>query len=314
MTERTRDWTRREWLGLMAAGTVSGAALLQGQGPRRLGVQLYTVRDQLPKDAAGTLKAIAAIGYKEIELGRNDLGKLVPLAREVGLTAVSTHIESSLVTGIPMPPPGGAAAGAPAPAPATTPLADRQKKAFEEIRKHGATYAVLAYIFQSERKNEVAYWQRLAEQLTQAGKIAKAAGVTLGYHNHGFEFESLPDKRRPLDVLLAESDPALVKVELDVFWVGITGADPVALIKQLGSRVSLLHLKDKAKDAPVETNEGKVAKGAFVEVGSGALDFPAILAAAKTAGVAHFFVEQDQTPGDPIASLKKSYEYLSKLS
>ncbi len=117
-------------------------------------------------------------------------------------------------------------------------------------------------------------------------------------------------------MLLKTFDPALVQIELDVYWVGITGADPVGLINQLGTgkRVPLLHLKDKAADAPAETDEGKVAKTSFKEVGSGGLDFPAILKAAAAAGVSHLFVEQDQTPGDPIASLKQSYEYLSKLA
>jgi len=115
-------------------------------------------------------------------------------------------------------------------------------------------------------------------------------------------------------VLLKTFDPALVQFELDVYWVGITGADPVALIKQLGKQVPLLHLKDKDKTAPTETDEGKVARSSFKEVGAGGLDFPAILKAAAAAGTKHLFVEQDQTPGDPIASLKQSYDYLHKLA
>jgi sugar phosphate isomerase/epimerase len=279
-------------------------------------VQLYTVRDQMKATAAETLKAIAGIGYKEIELGRADLARLVPLAKEVGLNPTSTHIEAGIVTGAKPPAPGApapAAGAAPSPPP-TPPTDDALKKTFDEIRAFGPSYAVVAYLFKGERPKDAAGWTKFAEQMNRAGKFAKSAGLTLGYHNHGFEFEKLPDGQRTLDVLLKGFDPALVQIELDVYWVSITGADPVALIKQLGKRVPLLHLKDKDKTAPPETDEGKVARTSFKEVGSGGLDFPAILKAAASAGVSHLFVEQDQTPGDPIASLKQSYEYLSKLT
>jgi sugar phosphate isomerase/epimerase len=334
----SRQWSRRAWLTSVAAGTIGGAAVGSsalsafadaasgaGQsgaaaGPplRRLGVQLYTVRDQMKTNAAETLKAIASIGYKEIELGRADLAQLVPLAKNVGLNPVSTHIEAWIVAGAK--PPAPPAPGTPAPAkpaaaaPLTPPTDDSLKKTFDEIRAHGPSYAVVAYLFKGERPTDAAGWTKFGEQMNRAGKLAKSAGVTLGYHNHGFEFEKLPDGQRPLDVLLKTFDPSLVQIELDVYWVGITGADPVALINQLGKRVPLLHLKDKDAAAPVETDEGKVARTSFKEVGSGGLDFPAILKAAASAGVSHLFVEQDQTPGDPIASLKKSYEYLAKLT
>jgi sugar phosphate isomerase/epimerase len=340
MEDSRRQWSRRDWLTSVAAGTIGsvtagGAALnaLTGAvsdagaagagqagasaGPplRRLGVQLYTVRDQMKATAAETLKAIAGIGYKEIELGRADLARLVPLAKEVGLNPVSSHIEAWIVTGAKPPAPGAPApaAGTP-PSPSTPPTDDSLKKTFDEIRAFGPSYAVVAYLFKGERPKDAAGWTKFAEQMNRAGKFAKSAGLTLGYHNHGFEFEKLPDGQRTLDVLLKTFDPALVQIELDVYWVGITGADPVALIKQLGKRVPLLHLKDKDKTAPPETDEGKVARTSFKEVGSGGLDFPAILKAAASAGVSHLFVEQDQTPGDPIASLKQSYEYLSKLT
>jgi sugar phosphate isomerase/epimerase len=333
MQDSRRNWSRREWLASVAAGTIGGvtvgsAALdaISGQagspaagGPplRRLGVQLYTVRDQMKEKAAETLKSIAAIGYKEIELGRGDLARLVPLAKQVGLNPVSSHIEAWIVTGNKPAGPGTPASSAPAAAPAippSPPTDDSLKKTFDEIRAHGPSYAVVAYLFKGERPKDAAGWTKFAEQMNRAGKFAKSAGVTLAYHNHGFEFEKLPDGQRPLDVLVKTFDPALVQIELDVYWVGITGADPVALINQLGKKVPLLHLKDKDAAAPAETDEGKVARTSFKEVGSGGLDFPAILKAAASAGVSHLFVEQDQTPGDPVASLKKSYDYLSKLA
>src|SRR5690606_12237154 len=116
----------------------------------------------------------------------------------------------------------------------------------------------------------------------------------------------------PLDALMEYSDPATVGLELDVFWVSIAGNDPVAWLDKYTGRVPLTHLKDKAADAPTQFAEGP-PKESFKEVGAGVLDLPAILRACGRAGVAHYFVEQDQTPGDPLASLKQSYEHLRSL-
>lgn len=305
-------WTRREWLAMAAAGVAHsltfGLATPAGGQKRPIGVQLYTVRDRLgEQQARDTLKAIAAIGYKELELGRADLARLVPIARELGLSAVSTHIEAPLVTGAweawPFLGRLKETYGGP----------DGLKRAIDEAASHGVRYIVLPYLMMTERRLESAYYERLADRLNEAGELAKAAGAKFGYHNHGFEFERLPDGRRALDVLAARLDPSLVTLELDVFWIGITGAEPVKLIEQYANRVELLHMKDKSKTAPIATQEAKVPRDAFVEVGTGALDFRAIVKAAEKAGVKHFFVEQDHTPGNPIDSLAKSYQNLSKL-
>jgi sugar phosphate isomerase/epimerase len=300
-----RGMNRRAWLRIAGLGALAHASLspLGAQGKRALGVQLYTVRDRLGAQADRTLEAIAAIGYKELELGRADLAQLVPLARKHGLRAVSTHIEAPLVT-------GDWTAWKDA---VTVPDGYTLERALGEASTHGIRYAVVSYLMPSERGGGLQFYQRLADQLNKAGEAGRKAGVTLGYHNHGFEFEPLPDGRRPLDVLVTRTDPSLVKLELDVFWVGITGADPAELLGRYKGRVALVHLKDRAKDAPRATDERKVAPASFKEVGSGSLDFGAILKAADAAGVQHYFVEQDHTPGDPIASLRQSYGYLQAL-
>ena len=310
MSNRRTGWTRREWLQTTAAGTLQAAALAGSRAdaaaPLRLGVQLYTVRELLKARAEVTLQAIAAIGYKELEVGRTDLQRLVPVAKTLGLTAVSTHMEAPLVTGN---------WEAWASAAGSTPAADRSlAKALDAIRTQGVKYAVVSYLQPAERGTTAAAYEKFADQLNRAGETARAAGVTLAYHNHGFEFVPLTDGRRPIDVLVGRLDPALTKLELDVFWVSITGANPTELLAKYKDHVALLHLKDKAKDAPRETDEAKVAKTAFTEVGSGALDVPAILKAAQGAHVAHYFVEQDHTAGDPIDSLRRSYEYLQGLA
>ena len=165
----------------------------------------------------------------------------------------------------------------------------------------------------AERGGGAPYYLQLADRLNTVGEQVKKAGLQLCYHNHGFEFEPLADGRRPLDVLMGAVKPELVKLELDVFWVSLTGADPVALIQQYSGRIPLLHLKDKAKTAPTETQESKVPPTTFTPVGAGAVDFPAVLKAATAAGVEHFFVEQDHAQGDPLAALKQSYQYLRTL-
>jgi sugar phosphate isomerase/epimerase len=105
-------------------------------------------------------------------------------------------------------------------------------------------------------------------------------------------------------------DAKKVDFEIDVFWVSIAGGEA---IRDLGPRVRLLHLKDKAKGTAILYQESQVKAEAFTEVGSGVVDFPGVLAAGQAAGVAHAFVEQDQTAGDPVDSLKKSYGYLAGL-
>jgi sugar phosphate isomerase/epimerase len=311
MADSSHGWTRREWLQVTAAGMTQAAAVagsrLHAAAPQAIGVQLYTVRDIIKTKPEATLEAIARIGYKEVELGRAEIATLAAMAKSVGLTPVSTHIEAPLVTGnwdawaqvVP------AARGSDRPA-----LAD----AFDSARAHGIEYAVVSYLMPGERGKTAAAYETFADQLNRAGETACAAGVSLAYHNHGFEFAKLTDGQRPFDVLASRLDPSRVKLELDVFWVSITGADPVDLVTRHKGLVALLHLKDKAKGAPPETDEQKVAPATFTEVGHGALDFPAILKAAQAAGVAHYFVEQDHTAGDPLASLRQSYDYLRTLA
>ena len=137
---------------------------------------------------------------------------------------------------------------------------------------------------------------------------AAAAGIQLCYHNHAFEFEPVGDTSG-FQVLLDTLDPASAKIELDVFWVSVAGYDPVELLAANPGKFPLVHLKDKTASLPTQFNE-KVPPAAFKELGAGVLDFPTILKAGAESGVEHYFVEQDQCPGDPLESLRTSYEYL----
>lgn len=291
------ELSRREVIQLAAAsgiGAMMAGVRTQAKAPATIGVQLYTVRNQIGQDPAATLKAIADIGYKEVEVIRTTLDKVGPLAKQDGLAPVSIHVDIPLImTG-------------------ALPNGYDLAACIRDAQAVGAQYLVMPYVMPNDRPKDAAGFEAFGRTFNKAGEQIKKAGLQLCYHNHAFEFATLPDGRRALDVMLAAADPELVKLELDVFWVSVAGGDPVALINQFAGRIALMHLKDKMKGAPQSYTE-MVPPQTFVEVGSGAIDFPAVLKAAGDARVEHYFVEQDQSP-DPIASLRKSFEYLRSLS
>lgn len=264
--------------------------------PRTLGVQLYTVRGTLMKESEKVISTIARIGYKEIEgAGRKDLLTLLPLIQQNGMKAVSCHVEVPLITG-------------------DWETYGMQKvelpEAIESVKNAGVRYFTMAYIAPKARGNSD-FYKKTADQMNHVAQECHKAGLQFVYHNHAFEFGGKPGER-PIDIFKERLDKKLVQLELDLFWVSVAGHNPLDIMKEWKGRIALLHLKDKAKDHPVQFTE-QVDRSAFKEVGSGSLDFAAILKAAPGTGVKHFFVEQDQTPGDPLDSLKKSFDYLSKL-
>jgi sugar phosphate isomerase/epimerase len=281
--------TRRTILqaGSLAAGL---AALGSAKQVARLGVQLYTTRTVLPQHPLETLQAIEAIGYQEIETGGAPLEVIWPALGKTKLKGVSAHLDSRLVT--------------------QGPEADLDRT-LADLKQKGFTFAVYPYLPPNERGGVEAI-KKLAASLNRAAEKARAAGLRFAYHNHAFEFE--PVNSDPLvHTLIAETDPKLVGFEVDCFWVSVAGHNPAQIITHLSGRVPLLHLKDKAAETPVRYNES-VPKATFQEVGHGVIDWPAVLKAADQSGVEHYFVEQDQTPGDPVASLRQSFQYLNKLS
>ena len=290
-----RTLTRRQVLTLSAAGVVATGHGVQGAGraqtsPRRWGVQLYTVRDQVRTDAGAALRRVAALGYTDLEVLQPTLGVVAPLARELGLQIVSVHLDAATARG------------------------EGFDAFLTEARRHGLRYVVFPFVPPAERPSDRAGFEALAQRLALMSRAASALDLRFCYHNHAFEFGRDRAGTTWLDVLMQGTAAAGMGLELDVFWAAIAGHDPVALLRRYAARVALVHLKDKDPRAATSLVESEVPRTAFVEVGSGALDFTAILAAARTAGVAHYFVEQDQTPGDPFDSLKKSRDYLSGLA
>lgn len=291
-----RILTRRQLLALPVAA--AGSSVLaqaidaheRRQPPRGpWGVQLYTVRDQIGRDAATVLERLAAIGYVELEILQGTLPVVAPIAKTLGLSIVSVHLDGPTATG------EGLAAF------------------ITQAKAHGVRYLVVPFVPTADRPTGRAGFAQLARRLTRMSEQVSAAGLQLAYHNHAFEFGQDRDGTRWLDVLMQETAASGMKLELDVFWAAITGADPVEVIRRYPGRIALMHLKDKNPSVARSLVESQVPPTAFVEVGSGALDFPAILAASRSAGVAHYFVEQDATPGDPVQSLSKSYAYLARL-
>lgn len=274
--------TRRAFLAQSAAFVAaSGLARAAKLSANNLGVQLYTVRNIIGSDPAKVLAEIKAIGYREIEATLDTLKSAGSAIAQSGLKPVSLHTNMD---------------------PTDEQLADAKQRGF--------TYAVIPYVPQPSRGG-VDVMKKMAESFQKSGERAKSHGLQLCYHNHAFEFEPM-NGTTPLEVLMSNTDPKLVQLEMDIFWVTVAGHNPVDLLKKYSGRVPLLHVKDKAKGVPEKPQYNEsVPKDTFKEAGNGSIDIPAVLKAANQAGVKHYFVEQDQSP-DPIASLRQSYDYLKR--
>jgi sugar phosphate isomerase/epimerase len=276
---------RRRFLAAAAASAVR----LSGARLKTVGVQLYTLRTIINENPLEVLRALEQMGFRECEVIQGNMDKIWDNLKQTKLKPVSLHLDTAMFT------------------------RDQAKlpAALEDAKKRGFSYVVCPYIAPQDRGG-VDVIKRLAETLNKAGEICAKSGLKLAYHNHAFEFESA-GAGTLLDVLMNTSDPKLVTLELDIMWTQVGGVDPVSILQKYGKRVTLMHLKNVAPGVGPQFNE-KVPREAFREVGNGAVDIPAVLRAAAKAGVQHYFVEQDQTPGNPLDSLKKSYEYLDQLS
>jgi sugar phosphate isomerase/epimerase len=282
---------------MAAAAATLAVPSLQAAMPQPLGAQLYTVRSILMQEPDRIFKTLAEIGYTEVEGNRADLVQLAPKIRQYGLKPISCHIETPLIT-------------------RRWELYPDLKKltldeAIDSAKQVGVEYFTLAYISPGARGDGDDFYRRTADMMNLAGEKCKKLDIRFAYHNHAYEFGGRQGMR-PIDIFMRRLDFSLVSLELDVFWLSVANLDPVEALKQWKGRVALLHLKDKAKDTPHQFNE-MLSDFAFKEVGSGAIDFPAILKAAPKAGVKHYIVEQDHTPGDPLESLRKSFNYLKTV-
>jgi sugar phosphate isomerase/epimerase len=317
--------TRRQFMqqaGLVAAGLLvhpSGIFARNRENTvRTIGIQLYTLRDELVKDVKSTIAKVAKTGYKHVETFYGykgpeqedqfwglDAKGLKALLKSNNLLTHSGHYQLNdyLTKG--------------------NGKDEALKVQLDIAAELGQQYLVVPVppmgIWD---KMTGADYQFMAEQLNKAGELAKASNIKIGYHNHYWEFKQQADVNTSgYEVLLKETEAALVSFELDLFWAVKANIDPVTLFKKHPHRFAMWHVKDIDKtatekiaggDADHLTAEQILPKVKFAEVGTGAVNFKEIFANASTAGLKYAFVEQDKIDIDPFTSIKKSYDYVSK--
>jgi sugar phosphate isomerase/epimerase len=279
--------------GILAAPSISNVFTA---GKPTIGLQLYTVRDQMAKDPKGTLAKVAEIGFNSLEgatyTGTETFYGMDPRTF-AGVLKSNNQVMRSCHYRL-----GEDGSG----------LADPNKgtvlhdwdKAVADAHALGIQYMVCAWLSPKERLG-LDHYKKMAEEFNVAGEKCKKAGIQFCYHNHDFEFDK-QDNKYPYDVLLDNTDHNLVKMEMDLYWVTKAGQDPIKLFNQHPGRFPLWHLKDM-DSTPAH---------AFTEVGNGTIDFKKIFASKEKAGMKYFFVEQDKCPGSPFDSITKSITYIKK--
>ncbi len=257
-----------------------------------IGLQLYTLRNEIQEQGLKpVLEKVSQIGYTWMEgfgyENRNILGtkpaELKTLLNDLGMRMPSIHSVTEVSSE------GGKEA-----------IIDQMKTTAEDAIAVGAEYLVWAYLREEERQS-IDDYKRHIDTWNQFGQVCKEAGIQFAYHNHDFEFMEF-DGQRAYDVILQETDPDLVKMELDLYWITKAGHDPVEYFNKAPGRFPLWHVKDMTADD----------EKFFAEVGQGTIDFERIFAAKEKAGLAYFFVEQDQSRRSPMESIEMSFKYLQE--
>ena len=259
---------------------------------KEIGIQLYTLRNEIGKDVKATIKAVADAGYKQVECyGFPNAEPMINAARENGLAINSTHFDWDSVVN---PDDNG-----------VRPFAEVLDKA----NGAGIKHLVVPYLADRNRKTLDDY-KLLCERCNKAAEQAKTSDIQLSYHNHSFEFQPMEGGVTGYEMMIKEFSPDM-HFEVDVFWIQLGGKDPVEMIRQLKGRVSQLHLKDLNQSIKAPMYSG-VPNEAFEELGDGIIKMQPILDAAKDAGVKICHVEQDHSP-HPIKSIQQSMAYLNTL-
>jgi len=285
------DQSRRSFLttlgaaaAALAAGSKSAGAVLDRAGAeaarrlRRIGIQLYTVRDAAAKDLGGTLERIARIGYNEVEFAgyfAHTPKQVHDMLAATGLRAPSTHLDYSVI-------------------------AKSWDQSIANSLAIGHQWITIAWVDEAQRKT-LDDWKRVADTFNVAAATARKAGLRFAYHNHDFEMP-LMEGRRPLDVLIENTDPTVVDFEMDIYWLVKGGGQPLDYFARFPHRFPMVHVKDAGPPPEYEMRD----------VGAGTIDFKSIFAHSAQAGIQHYFVEHDQ-PADPFASAAASYSYLKQL-
>jgi sugar phosphate isomerase/epimerase len=279
---------RRDFLktSLSAFAVAAFAQRVSAAAAPRIGLQLYTVRHEAKKNLPAVLSRIKHIGYEEVETYWNLYNHPAPELRrmitDAGLEAPSGHFDY-----------------------------DKVERSFEYAHQLGLRYMVCPMLPKQMQQGSLDTFKAAAEQFNKWGEQAAKAGFRFAFHNHNYEFKNYGDKTG-YDVLVSETTPNLVWFELDCYWVTQAGRDPVQMINSLGNRVRLLHIKDRLPGFATSQMLNKAAEH-FTEVGTGTLDFKAIASAARSNGVKHYFVEQDEVSKPVYESLATSYQGAERL-
>ena len=287
--------TRRSFLtqaGLVSAGLLLKPKFSLAAPASKPGLQLYSLRDQLPADVKGVIEKVAKAGYKEVEtfgydktrgywgLQSKEFSKLL---KDNGLTTPSGHygLDPFFASG----------------------NTDNLKMYIEVAKITGQEYIVIPSL-NGEFIKSVDECKAVAEKMNKAAEICKAADLKLGYHNHNFEWKPLEGGVTFYDTILAHTDPKLVNMEMDIFWVVRAGKDPIEILTKHPGRFALVHIKDRDK-TKTDLN---------TEIGKGSIDYKAIIPKAKAVGVKHFIVEQENYIDiDPYVSIAESSAYLKNV-
>lgn len=274
--------TRRRFVKNVSALT-AGAAILPSYSLTKkidnAGVQLYTFRDEMMKDATGTLKKIASLGIKQIESAGSDKGNyygLTPkeiknICKDLGMTLRSGHIH----------------------------IDDKWKQTVDEAVESGQEYLICSSM--PAEGQTVDNYMKAAERFNKAGEECAKQGIKFGYHNHDAEFETA-DGKVLYDILLDNTQPELVHMEMDLGWVVAAGKNPVDYFERYPHRFELWHLKDM-----------NVAKKHSVEFGKGSLNILAMFKNINQSGMKYFFVEQENYASTPFESMQYNMDYLKNL-
>jgi len=281
---------RREFLtaiGLAAVGSQLGCASA-GAGStigerrlRKVGIQLYTLRDDARRDLEGTLVNIARIGYKEVELlsSMNNFGMPPAQLRAIldrnGLVAPSTHVEAGIFENL-----------------------DPQIEAAKIL---GHQYLIVASLPDAEKLGLDDY-RRWADRFNEAGARALRSNVRIGFHDEAWDFRNM-NGTTPYDVFVQRVDPAVVALQLDTGNAAVGGKDPLEYMQRYGARYSLFHIKD-APSIPAEHD---------VELGKGVVNFKRLLSMIDNVEQKHLYVEQESYPGAPLDSVRRDYQYITTL-
>lgn len=304
--------SRREFL--RTAGGLGGASWLVGNAVRLsanplglpAGLQLWTVRAELEKDYDGTLRRIAGIGYKEIELFElpSPAASYRKKFAEAGLTCVSGHFELDSF---------------------------KSQKTIDQVKALGMQYMIVVFPTLRSPKDAnlvhmkfddlVPLYEKIslddykwnAEQLNKYGAVLKKNGLQLGYHNHAVDLKKFGEVVA-LDLLIQSTDPSLVVFELDCGHVVHAGYDPIAYVKKYPTRIQLLHLKDLKPGFKVTNSLNAENMGTNTEIGDGVIQWRELFKAAKAASIKHYFVEHEgKMSRPPLVAIANSYKFLQSL-